>query len=160
MPLDVDRSQKSVRRVRKFLAKAPKNPAPEKIHDLRTSARRLEATVEALGLDSKRREKRLLRDLAQVRKRAGKVRDLDVFTGHLLGLPQMKNETECLVELAEHLGIKRAKAAKKLRQTAKQLESRLRAELKEGSTYFIKLLGRRRKQSDGLAAQATAEATG
>jgi CHAD domain-containing protein len=65
MPLDIDRIQKSVRRVRKFLARAPKNPTPEKIHDLRTSARRLEATVEALGLDSKRREKRLLRDLAQ-----------------------------------------------------------------------------------------------
>jgi CHAD domain-containing protein len=93
MPLDIDRIQKSVRRVRKSLARAPKNPTPEKIHDLRTSARRLEATVEALGLDSKRREKRLLRDLAQVRKRAGKVRDMDVFTGHLLGLPQMENET-------------------------------------------------------------------
>ena len=119
MPLDVDRIQQSVRRVRKFLAKAPKNPPPQEIHDLRTSARRLEATVEALGLDSKRREKRLLRDLEQVRKRAGKVRDMDVFTGHLLALPQMENETECLIELAEHLGIKRAKAAKKLRPNCK-----------------------------------------
>jgi CHAD domain-containing protein len=32
--------------------------------------------------------------------------------------------------------------------------------LKEGSTYFEEVLGRRRKQSDGSAAQATAEAMG
>ena len=50
MPLDIDRIEKSVRRVTKFLAKAPKDPTPKKVHDLRTSARRLEAAVEALGL--------------------------------------------------------------------------------------------------------------
>jgi CHAD domain-containing protein len=159
MALDIDRIQKSVRRVRKFVAKAPKNPTPEKVHDLRTSARRLEATVEALGLGSKRREKRLLRDLAEVRKRAGKVRDMDVFTGHLLDLPPQHDEKECLIELTEHLGIRRAKAAKKLRRTAKELEPRLEAELKKGSKYFQKLLGRpQRKDSDGPAAEAGSEA--
>jgi CHAD domain-containing protein len=158
MALDIDRIQKSVRRVRKFVAKAPKNPTPEKVHDLRTSARRLEAAVEALGLGSKRREKRLLRDLAEVRKRAGKVRDMDVFTGHLLDLPPQQDEKECLIELTEHLGIKRAKAAKKLRQTAKELEPRLEAELRKGAKYFEKLLGRERKQSDGAAAEASSEA--
>jgi CHAD domain-containing protein len=158
MALDIDRIQKSVRRVRKFVAKAPKNPTPEKVHDLRTSARRLEAAVEALGLGSKRREKKLLRDLAEVRKRAGKVRDMDVFTGHLLDLPPQNGEKECLIELTEHLGIRRAKAAKKLRQTAKDLEPRLETELRKGSKYFEKLLGREGKQSDGAAAEASSEA--
>jgi CHAD domain-containing protein len=133
MSLNIDRILKSVRRVRKFLAKAPKNPPPEKIRDLRTSARRLEAAIEAFGLGSKRREKRLFRDLRQVRKRAGKVRDMDVFTGHLWGLPQQEDEKECVIELAEHLGVRRAKAAKRLRRTAKELGPRLRAELKKGA---------------------------
>lgn len=157
MSLGVDRIEKSVRRVSKFLAKAPKNPTPEKVHDLRTSARRLEAAVEAFGLESKRREKRLLRDLGEVRKRAGKVRDMDVFTGHLLDLPQQEDEKECVIELAEHLGARRAKAAKKLRRTAEELDSRLNAELKRGSRYLEKLLRRRQKQDDGPAAKANAE---
>ena len=156
MPLDVDRIEKSVRRVTKFLAKAPRDPTPKTIHDLRTSARRLEAAVEAFGVGSKRREKRLLRDLGEVRKRAGKVRDMDVFTGHLLDLRQVENEKECVIELAEHLGVQRAKAAKKLRRTAKEVDPRLEAELKKGSKYFEKLLGR--KQGNGPAAEESAEA--
>ena len=158
MSLDINRIQKSIRRVGKFLAKAPKNPTPEKVHDLRTSARRLEAAVEAFGVGSKRREKRLLCDLGEVRKRAGKVRDMDVFTGHLLDLQQVENEKECVIELAEHLGVQRAKAAKKLRRTAKELDPRLDAELTKGSKYFEKLLGRKQKQNDGPAAEASAEA--
>jgi CHAD domain-containing protein len=157
MSLDIDRIQKSIRRVRKFLAKAPKNPTPEKVHDLRTSARRLEAAVEAFGVGSKQREKRLLRDLGEVRKRAGKVRDMDVFTGHLLDL-RLEDEKECVIELAEHLGVQRAKAAKKLRRISRELDPRLQVELKKGSKYFEKLLGRKQKQNDGPAAEASAEA--
>jgi|HubBroStandDraft_4_1064222.scaffolds.fasta_scaffold57218_3 CHAD domain-containing protein len=160
MSLNIDRILKSVRRVRKFLAKAPKNPPPEKIRDLRTSARRLEAAIEAFGLGSKRREKRLFRDLRQVRKRAGKVRDMDVFTGHLWGLPQQEDEKECVIELAEHLGVRRAKAAKRLRRTAKELGPRLRAELKKGAKYFEKLLGRGQKKTDGAAEESSSEAMG
>jgi CHAD domain-containing protein len=99
MQLDVERIQKSIRRVRKFPANVPKDP--ETVHDLRTSARRLEATVETLGLDPKRRKKQLLRNLAQLRKHAGKVRDIDVFTSTILKLPRLESkEKNCLVELA------------------------------------------------------------
>ena len=104
------------------------------------------------------REKRLLRDLGHVRKRAGKVRDMDVFTGHLLGVPQQEDEKECVIELVEHLGVQRAKAAKKLRRTAKELEPRMETELKKGSKYFEKLLGRKQKQNGGPAAEASGEA--
>ena len=83
---------------------------------------------------------------------------MDVFTGHLLDLQQVENEKECVIELAEHLGVQRAKAAKKLRRTAKELDPRLDAELTKGSKYFEKLLGRKQKQNDGPAAEASAEA--
>jgi CHAD domain-containing protein len=63
MPLDADRIQKPVRKLRKLLKGFPKPPAPEQIHDFRTGARRLEATVEALGLESRGNERRMLRKL-------------------------------------------------------------------------------------------------
>jgi CHAD domain-containing protein len=145
MQLDVERIQKSIRRVRKFPANVPKDP--ETVHDLRTSARRLEATVETLGLDPKRRKKQLLRNLAQLRKHAGKVRDIDVFTYNILKLPRLESkEKNCLVELAEHLGSKRAKAAKKLRRKARELNSVLRPELKRASKYLSASAAKQRGQ--------------
>jgi CHAD domain-containing protein len=158
MRLDVERIQKSVRRVRKFLAKAPKDPDPDTVHDLRTSARRLEATIETLGLDSKRREKQLLRNLAQLRNQAGKVRDMDVFTGDVLELscPDDK-EKQCLVELAEHLGTKRAKAARKLRRKARELEPLLRPELKRTLKYLSGSVAKERDSSKERITEASSE---
>ena len=42
--------------------------------------------MQALALDSNANEQRLLRKLAKLRKRAGKVRDLDVLTGYVAEL--------------------------------------------------------------------------
>ena len=54
MPLDAKRIEKPISEIRNFLKKAPKRPGTGQIHDLRTSARRLEANIEALGLLRKR----------------------------------------------------------------------------------------------------------
>ncbi len=62
MSLDLDRIQKSVRKVRKFIKKAPRQPAPEQVHDLRTPARKLETALQALSLDSNSNERKLLKD--------------------------------------------------------------------------------------------------
>ena len=75
----------------------PKRPGIEQIHDLRTSSRRFETEVDAFGLSSKPNERRLLPDLRRIRKRAGKIRDLDVLTGHLLGLV-VNREQDCIIE--------------------------------------------------------------
>ena len=42
MALDTHRIQKAIRRLDKFPKKAPKNPAPDKVHKVRTSIRRIE----------------------------------------------------------------------------------------------------------------------
>ena len=42
--------------------------------------------MQALALDSNANERRLLRKLAKLRKRAGKVRDLDVLTAYVADL--------------------------------------------------------------------------
>jgi CHAD domain-containing protein len=74
MPLDTERLQKSIRRVKKFLKKAPKNPAPQQIHDVRIATRRLEAALDTLRINKKGAKKKLERDLRRIRKRCGKLR--------------------------------------------------------------------------------------
>lgn len=51
---------------------------PEAIHQLRTTVRRVEALVAATWPTPGRKEQKLLKQLGRLRRRAGKVRDLDV----------------------------------------------------------------------------------
>jgi CHAD domain-containing protein len=83
MAIDADRIHKPVRKLRQFLKKSPAKPTSGEIHDLRTNSRRLETAVDAIGPRNKNQE-RVLRDLTRVRKRAGKIRDMDVLVGHAI----------------------------------------------------------------------------
>src|SRR6267378_702360 len=103
MSLDPQRIQKTVSKLRKLVKKSPKRPTPDQVHDLRTHTRRFEAAAQALRLDSKRNERRVLRALARLRKRAGKVRDMDVLTAHTSNLHVDKDQ-DCLIQLLEYLG--------------------------------------------------------
>src|SRR5262249_317319 len=75
MSFDVEKIDKSSRRVKKFFRKNPKRPGQNAIHNLRTSIRSLETTFTTVGFDSHAKVRRLLRDLRDTRKSAGKVRD-------------------------------------------------------------------------------------
>jgi CHAD domain-containing protein len=88
-------------------------PNPEEIHDLPTQIRRFQAMTEALGVNCKRNERRLLRHLARIRKRAGEIRDLDVLTGYASTV-QLDQEYDCLVQLLEYLGAERYRRAEQL----------------------------------------------
>jgi CHAD domain-containing protein len=101
MSLDPAKVQEPLRKLRKLLKTFPGRPSPEQMHNLRTRSRRIEAMLQALMLTSRRNEKRLLQELAPVRKKAGKVRDMDVLTGFSSGLHE--DEKQCLVELLEYL---------------------------------------------------------
>jgi CHAD domain-containing protein len=65
-------------------------PMPENVHGFRTSSRRVEALLSELLPDPGRNERRLLKLLARLRKKAGRVRDLDVQVATLrtLRIPQ------------------------------------------------------------------------
>src|SRR5262245_37020494 len=139
MSFDIERIQKSTRRVRKFLQKNSKRPSSDAIHNLRTSTRSLETTFTTFRLDSKKSVKRLLRGLTDVRKRAGKVRDMDVLTADALTVNQTA-EQDCLVQLLEYLGAKRNKYAKKLRLVIATDSPQLRRNLKRSSKRVEKLL--------------------
>ena len=129
--MQIERITKSIRRIDKFLKKNPKHPTPGKIHSLRTSTRRLEAAVAGLGLGAKRGQRRLLRELRSIRKRAGKIRDMDVLTGLAASLrvhdnPDKRDE---LVQVLEHLGARRAKQVKKIRAAIAENGRRFRKAL-------------------------------
>src|SRR5215472_13507948 len=113
MSIDVKRINKSSRRVKKFLRKNSRRPSSTAVHNMRTSIRSLETTFTTVGLDSKGKVRRLLHDLRDIRKCAGKVRDMDVLTADAITLADDK-ERDCLVQLVEYLGSKRSKYAKKL----------------------------------------------
>jgi len=154
MPLDVDRLQKPVRKLRKFMKKTPRRPTPDEVHDLRTNTRRVEASVEALSLDSKRVGERLLKDLARVRKRAGKVRDMDVLTGFASNV-HPKGEQDCVVQLLERLGARRGKYAKRLYTEVRQYGPKLRKRLKRIAARFDKLAQAQDKSSGDRNAAAS-----
>jgi CHAD domain-containing protein len=55
-----------------------RNPAPEKVHQFRTTLRRIESAVAMASLELSPKEKKLLAQLNRVRKLAGRLRDVDV----------------------------------------------------------------------------------
>jgi len=114
-----------------------------------------------LHLDSKRNERRVLRLLSELRKRAGKVRDMDVLTGYASSLHVDKDQ-DCHIELLEHLGSARYRYAKKLSQEMRQSRPALNPRLKRTAKRLEKLMpnekdGRGRKSSNG-ATEISAEA--
>jgi len=143
MSLDSNRLTKSVKKLRKFLKQASNTPRPEEVHSFRTHARRLEATLEALGLDSEDNE-RPLRDLVRLRKRAGKVRDMDVLTANALTV-RLDDEQNCSVQLLEYLGAERYRQAKKLGRAVESCRPALRQRLKRCLQQIGLVLG---KQDD------------
>jgi CHAD domain-containing protein len=143
MALDADRIGKTSRKLRKLMKKAPKRPTPDQVHALRTNIRRLEAASETLGPKPSRRERRLLRDLRRIRKRAGKVRDMDVLTADAASL-RLAQEQECAVELLQYLGAKRYKHARRLHAALRQTGQDLGRRVKK----FSKRLEKRIPKSD------------
>jgi CHAD domain-containing protein len=87
-----------------MLKKMPALPSAEEIHDFRTDSRRIEATLQALSLDSGGNCRRILSKISRLCKRAGKVRDMDVLTDYLSGVSASNDERTCYVHLLEHLG--------------------------------------------------------
>src|SRR5438067_10398032 len=112
MALDANRAEKPLRKLRKLLKKMPAMPSADDIHDFRTNSRRIEASLQALSLDSGNNCRRILKQISRLRKRAGKVRDMDVLTDYLVDVSYHEKEKECSVQLLEHLGAQRQKYAK------------------------------------------------
>ena len=160
MALDADQIEKPVRKLRNLIKKMRSVPSIEQVHDLRTNSRRMEAMLQALSLDSTGNGRRILKELSRLRKRAGKVRDMDVLTGYVARLPAQGDEKECSVQLLEHLGAERQKQAKRLYRETQQHAPDLRKRLKRTTGELENLLPQNgSEESSGNAASADAGAS-
>jgi CHAD domain-containing protein len=117
MALDHNKIRKTIRKLDKSLDSQSHWRSAEKVHDLRTRSRRLEAVMRALMLDQEQSGNSLLKAITRIFKQAGKVRDMDVLTAFASNLPadgQDPNHGACLAQLLQHLQEKRQQSALKL----------------------------------------------
>jgi CHAD domain-containing protein len=129
MPIDQDPSHVAFRKLSRQLAKLTKKPAPENVHKFRTYSRRVEAMLDELIPKLSRNDKKLLKQLARLRKKAGRVRDLDVQIAALRSL-KIPQEPGRKSQLMRTLSEERAQRERTLpenfdRETVSQLRKRL-----------------------------------
>lgn len=116
-------------RMSRQISRVAKELTPENVHHFRTNTRRVEALVEQLAPEGGS-ESKLLRQLSKLRKRAGKMRDLDVQIAFLkeLKVPDRQNHR---AQLLEQLTEEKSRRAKKLAAafdtaSVRKLRNRLR----------------------------------
>ena len=105
--IDQERTQGLFRRLDILLSRTGAAPTPERVHQVRTTARRLEAILEIVYPEATSRVARTLRGLKRLRRRAGAVRDLDVQAAALRTL-KIGRETERKARLLSTLADARA----------------------------------------------------
>jgi CHAD domain-containing protein len=130
MPIDGKRARLAFRRLARELAKLEKKFAPDNVHKFRTNGRRVEAALTELLDQANRNEDKLLKLLAKLRRKAGRVRDLDVQISCLRNLKiQQSNghKTQLLEELVQDRSRREKKLAKAFdHETAAELRKRLK----------------------------------
>ena len=130
MLLDQERINSVFQKVERQLAKIASKPQPDHVHQFRTSTRRIEALLQELVPKQDRNQRKLLKELSQLRRRAGRIRDVDVQVQALLSLKAPQEATlkaEVLRSLAEMRAKREAKLLKALdKQTVRELRKRLK----------------------------------
>jgi len=156
---DRDKPEKTLKRFGKSLKRALRSTSPKRVHQLRTGSRRLEAAVHALTLEDKPRCRRMLKSVARIRKKAGKVRDLDVlirFTSQLAA----PGHDESTSQLLDHIEAERRKSARKLHRSISRRFRDTRRRLKRSRSLFQsngKAVDRQQSKIASAAAAISAE---
>jgi CHAD domain-containing protein len=113
MPIDQQQSRVVFEKLSRHAGELARNSAPENVHRFRIYSRRVEALVDDLVARPRRNQRKLLKLLGRLRKKAGRVRDLDVQISALrtLRIPQ---EAARKSKLMRSLVDERAKRERKL----------------------------------------------
>lgn len=118
-------------RMNRYIGGLSKKLTPENVHHFRTNSRRVEALIDTLAPET-RNKKKALKLIAKLRKRAGKVRDIDVQISLLKGLkvPDRQNHRAQLLELLDEAHARQTKKLSKAADssTLRELRKRLRRE--------------------------------
>lgn len=112
MPKSSARTQHLFVKVGKLLVDGSRGASPETVHDLRTTARRIETLISAYSLND-RDSRKLAKQLAELRRRAGSLRDVDVHLAALDAI-RLNNGVRDRALLRKHLTKMRTKREKKL----------------------------------------------
>jgi len=135
MPITPERTRFVFTKLERELVRLSSERQPESVHSFRTGTRRLQTLLEDLLPQRDRNHKKLLKMLTRIRKRAGKVRDLDVQLAALRSLktPQEPRRKTLLMQSLIEL---RAEHDKKLRkvldkETVREIRKRLQRASKE-----------------------------
>jgi CHAD domain-containing protein len=117
-------------RMERALLKLSSEQQAESVHSFRTISRRLQTLLEEVVPGSGRNQKKLLKMLDRIRKRAGKVRDLDIQLAALrsLKVPQEPRRKTQLMHSLIELRAKHEKALRKLlnKKTIREIRARLK----------------------------------
>jgi CHAD domain-containing protein len=133
MPITPKRSRVVFQKLEQDLIKLSSKPRAENVHRFRTGTRRLQILLGELSPRLDRSQKKLLKMLGRIRKRAGKVRDLDVQLAALRAL-KMPREPRRKTQLVNHLIELRSQQEKKLRKAVEEDSVReIRKRLKRAS---------------------------
>jgi CHAD domain-containing protein len=136
MSITAKRSRLVFQRLEQDLVKLSSKPRAESVHRFRTGTRRLQILLGELSPKLDRSQKKLLKMLARIRKRAGKVRDLDVQLAALRSL-KIPREPRRKTQMVNHLIELRSEQEKKLRKAAdKETVREIRKRLKRASKNF------------------------
>jgi CHAD domain-containing protein len=135
MSIAPERSKAVFQKTERDIVRLSSDQRPETVHSYRTTTRRLQTLLEQLIPERDRNQKKLLKMLGRVRKRAGKVRDLDVQLAALRSL-KIPQEPRRKTQLTQELLELRVKHEKRLRKTLtkedlREIRKRLRRALKE-----------------------------
>jgi len=135
MSIAPKRSSVVFQKLEQDLVKLSSKPQPESVHRFRTGTRRLQILLGELSPKLDRSQKKLLKLLGRIRKRAGKVRDLDVQLAALRSL-KIPREPRRKTQLVNHLIELRSQQDKKLRKavdedTVREIRKRLKRAAKE-----------------------------
>ena len=133
MSIASERSQLAFRKTERALLRLSDTQDVESVHGFRTTSRRLQTLLEVLLPERDRNQKKLLKMLDQIRRREGKVRDLDVQLSALRSL-KVPQEPRRKTQLMQGLIELRAKHEKKLRKMlTKDMIREIRKRLKRGA---------------------------
>jgi CHAD domain-containing protein len=142
MSIAPQRSRVVFQKLEKDLVKLSSKPRAENVHRFRTGTRRLEILLGELSPKPDGSQKKLLKLLGRIRKRAGKVRDLDVQLAALRSL-KIPREPRRKTQLVNHLIELRGQQEKKLRKAVDEDTVReIRKRLKRASKNFNAQAGR------------------
>lgn len=130
MSLAPKRSRAVFRKLEQDLIKLSSKPQAGNVHRLRTGTRRLQILLGELSAENDRSQKKLLKLLGRLRKRAGKLRDVDVQLVALrrLKIPQEpRRKTQLIDELIELRGRHEQKLRKSMdKDTVREIRKRLK----------------------------------